>query len=57
MKHMVAIGKAYPCWMTEEEIESVRNMQQAAKKVPGIYGPYSQWRDATIEKQREKIAA
>ncbi len=54
---MVAIGKAYPCWMTEEEIESVRNMQQAAKKVPGIYGPYSQWRDATIEKQREKIAA
>ncbi len=56
VKHMVAIGKAYPCWMTEEEIESVRNMQQAAKKVPGIYGPYSQWRDATIEQQREKIA-
>ncbi len=34
VKHLVAEGKAYPCWMSEEEIESTRNMQQAAKKVP-----------------------
>lgn len=56
VKHAVAQWFAYPCWMTEEEIESVRNMQQAAKKIPGIYGQYSKRREASFDAQREMIA-
>jgi glutamyl-tRNA synthetase len=41
--------------MTEEEIESTRNMQQAAKKIPGIYGSYSKRRDASFDAQRQMI--
>jgi glutamyl-tRNA synthetase len=41
--------------MDETEIEAVRNMQQAAKKVPGIYGQYSKWREASLEAQQEMI--
>lgn len=42
--------------MTEEEIDAVRTMQQAAKKIPGIYGHYSHRRDASFEQQQEMIA-
>ncbi len=57
VKYFVAQGLAYPCWMSEEEIEATRNMQQASKKVPGIYGHYSKWRDASLETQQEMIAS
>jgi glutamyl-tRNA synthetase len=57
VKHLVAEGKAYPCWMSEEEIESTRNMQQAAKKVPWIYGHYSKRREASFDAQRDMIDA
>lgn len=57
VKHAVAQWFAYPCWMSEEEIEAVRNMQQAAKKIPGIYGQYSKRREASFDAQREMIDA
>ena len=57
VKHFVAAWLAYPCWMSESEIEATRTMQQAAKKVPGIYGHYSKWRDASFETQQEMIAS
>lgn len=57
VKHAVAQWFAYPCWMTEEEIESTRNMQQAAKKIPGIYWEYSKRREASFDQQREMIDA
>ncbi len=46
-KQLIAEGKAYPCWMTEEEIESVRTLQEKSKTSPGIYGNYSVWRNKT----------
>jgi glutamyl-tRNA synthetase len=55
VKHAVAQWFAYPCWMDETEIEAVRNMQQAAKKIPGIYRQYSKWREASLEAQQEMI--
>jgi glutamyl/glutaminyl-tRNA synthetase len=33
--------------MTEEEIESVRTLQEKSKTSPGIYGNYSVWRNKT----------
>jgi hypothetical protein len=32
-------------------------MQQAAKKIPGIYGSYSKRRDASFDTQRQMIDA
>ena len=55
VKHAVAQWFAYPCWMSEDEIEAVRNMQQSAKKIPGIYGQYSKRREASFDAQREMI--
>ena len=54
-KQLIAEGKAYPCWMTEEEIESVRTLQEKSKTSPGIYGNYSVWRNKTPDELVEKI--
>ena len=54
-KQLIAEGKAYPCWMTEEEVESVRTLQEKSKTSPGIYGNYSVWRNKTPDELVEKI--
>lgn len=53
-KHLLEIGFAYPCFMTEEEINEVRQNQTIGKQVPWIYGWYSIWRNA---KQEDVIKA
>ena len=40
---------AYPCWMSSEQMESIREEQMKTKKVPGIYGNYALWRNKTVE--------
>lgn len=55
VKHAVAQWFAYPCWMSEADIEATRTMQQAAKKIPGIYGQYAKRRDASWEDQKQMI--
>lgn len=54
-KHFVANGNAYPCRMSTEEIDAVRKQQQDNKKIPGIYGEYSKWRDASFDDQKKMI--
>ncbi|MDD6155336.1 MAG: glutamate--tRNA ligase family protein [Eubacteriales bacterium] len=44
-KKLVAEGKAYPCFLTEEEIAEIRERQELAKVTPGIYGEYASCRD------------
>lgn len=48
-KQLIAEGKAYPCRMSEEEIETVRKQQEKTKKTPGIYGNYSVRRSKSPE--------
>ncbi|MGN0709170.1 MAG: glutamate--tRNA ligase [Anaerovoracaceae bacterium] len=48
-KKLVAEGKAYPCFMTEEDIAEVREMQETAKMTPGIYREFARCRDWTYE--------
>lgn len=48
-KHLVQMGLAYPCFLTADEIESIREQQTAKKENPGIYGVYAKYRDLTIE--------
>jgi len=44
-KILVAQGKAYPCFLTEDEITEIRNNQEKEKLTPGIYGDFSRYRD------------
>ena len=56
-KKMVAEGKAYPCFLTEEEIADIRAQQEANKENPGIYGKWAKSRNLTIEEIEAKLAA
>lgn len=42
-------GFAYPCFMTEDELNSIREQQTISGTRPGIYAEYSKWRDASKE--------
>ena len=56
-KKLVAEGKAYPCFMTEEEITEIRAEQEANKVNPGIYGRYAKSRQLSLEEIEEKLKA
>lgn len=55
VKSLVERNLAYPCFMTEEEISKVRQEQEAAKELPGIYGKYAKYRDITADEAKIRI--
>ncbi len=57
VKKLISEGKAYPCFLTEEEIAEIRAAQEAAKINPGIYGSYARCRDLDIDEIERRIAA
>ena len=48
-KKLVAEGHAYPCFLTEDEITSIRTEQENKKLTPGIYGEYSKYRNFEVD--------
>lgn len=56
-KDLIVKGLAYPCFMTSEELEAMRDKQVAAKLTPGCYGEYAIYRDLSPEAAMEKIKA
>lgn len=54
-KYLLQQGLAYPCWMTPEELESIRDQQTKTKVTPGIYGNYSLRRNKSPDEILEKI--
>jgi len=56
IKDLIAQGYAYPCFMTEEEIASIREEQEINKTKIGIYGVYAVDRDLSLEEVKEKLA-
>ena len=40
-KRLVELGKAYPSWASEAELEDIRQRQEAAKVMPGYYGKWA----------------
>lgn len=56
VKHLIAEGKAYPCWMSTEEIDAIRQSQERSKQTPGIYGNYSLWRNKTPDEIAAQLA-
>ena len=57
VKYLVEQGKAYPCFMSEEEIAQIRADQESRKENPGIYGKYAKFRDASIEEIKKHLDA
>lgn len=55
-KKLVSMGLAYPCFMTEEEIQVIRDQQEKDKLNPGIYGRYAKHRDLTFEEVVDRIS-
>ena len=55
-KELVRMGRAYPCFCTEEELTAMRERQEAQKVTPGYWGEWAVWRDAPLEKVRAALA-
>lgn len=54
-KKLLAEGKAYPCFLTEEEISEIRENQEKEKIAPGIYAGWSKYRDWDKDPDIEKL--
>lgn len=55
-KWLVLQGKAYPCFLSEEEIAAIREEQNTRKEDIGIYGKYAEKnRNLTLEEIRAKL--
>ena len=56
-KYLIEQGKAYACFATSEELEEMRQKQEAAKVRTGYYGVWAKYRTLSVEEQIEKINA
>ena len=56
-KQLVQQGMAYPCFCTEEDLNAIRELQEANKENFGYYGKYAMWRDRPMEEIRAQIDA
>ena len=56
-KDLILKGLAYPCFMTAEELQVMRDKQTAEKLTPGCYGEYAIYRNLSPEEAIEKIKA
>jgi len=56
-KRMIALGQAYPCFLTEDEIAGIRKEQEKGKETPGIYGKWAVNRDISFEQAKTNISS
>lgn len=57
IKHLLEIGRAYPCFCTPEELNEIRAKQEAAKLVPGYYGQFAKSRFLTNDEKAVRLLA
>ncbi len=55
VKELIRQGLAYPCFCTAEELEQVRNEQEANKLRTGYYGEFAKHRNITFEEAKALI--
>ncbi len=55
IKHLIIEGKAYPCFLTQEEMDAIREAQSKDKRRIGIYGRYAKYRDLPVEEAIKRI--
>ncbi len=54
-KDMVARGKAYPCFVTSEQLDEIRKQQEESGVRTGYYGKWALWREATLEEVKSEL--
>jgi glutamyl-tRNA synthetase len=54
-KYLISIGRAYPCFCSEDDLNEMRKVQENKKDRVGYYGKYAKCRNLSIEKIKEKI--
>lgn len=57
IKHLIEMGRAYPCFCSAEELQTLRQEQEARKEIPGYYGKYAKYRDFSVDEAIAKIKA
>src|ERR1700677_1424298 len=57
VRELVRQDKAYLCFATKEELADITARQQKAGALPGYYGTWAIWRNATPEQFAEKLDA
>ena len=57
LKHLIEIGRAYPCFCTKEELEATHEIQERNKLRPGYHGKYAKCRNLSVDEAIEKIKA
>ena len=55
IKHLISIGRAYPCFCTKEELDKMRTHQEERKIRPGYHGVFAKCRKLSVEDQIKKI--
>ena len=55
IKDLLIQNKAYPCFATTEELEELRNRQEAMGERSGYYGHFATWRDKSSEEVLEAL--
>lgn len=55
IKHLIIEGKAYPCFLTQEEMDSIREAQTRDKRRIGIYGRYAKYRNLSPDEAAQRI--
>jgi len=56
-KKLIAQGQAYPCFCTEDDLQQIRQRQQAANQTTGYYGSWARCRDLTYDQVAANVAA
>lgn len=54
-KYLVSIGRAYPCFCTEEELTEMRKHQEDIKDRIGYYGHYAKCRNLSMEEIKKHL--
>ena len=57
IKHLIEIGKAYPCFCTKEKLDEIREIQDKSRLRTGYYGKFALCRKLTVEEMIEKVKA
>lgn len=55
IKHLIEIGRAYPCFCKKEELDELRKQQETRKFRTGYYGRYAKCRVLPIDEQIKRI--
>ena len=55
IKHLIEIGRAYPCFCTKEELSEMRENQEVMKVRPGYHGRFARCSRLTPEEAIDRI--